>query len=67
MVDTSFPLAERLLGFNRHHNSLTNLRELVTAGTDDYKLVDGLLLYRECLVVPDVDNLRTDLVREAHE
>ena len=26
-----------------------------------------MLLYQGRLVVPDVDNLRTDLVREAHE
>ena len=27
---------------------------------------EGLLLYQERLIVPDVDNLRTELIREAH-
>ena len=67
IINTSIPLVKKLLGFNKYYNSLTNLRELISAGTDNYKLVNGLLLYRECLVVPNVNNLRTNLVREAHE
>ena len=36
-------------------------------GTNNYKLVNGLLFYRKYLVVPNVNNLYTNLIREAHE
>ena len=65
-LDTSFPLAERLRGFNKHYLSLAGLRKLAATRTSGYTLEDGLLLYQGRLVVPDVDNIRTDLVREAH-
>ena len=67
MINTSFPLVKQLLGFNKHYNSLTNLRELITIGINNYKLVNGLLFYREYLVVPNVNNLCTNLIREAYE
>jgi hypothetical protein len=64
--DTSSPLAERLLGFNQYHLSLASLRKLAEANTKGYSLEGNLLLYKGRLVVPNVDTLRTDLVREAH-
>jgi len=32
----------------------------------DWKLEKGLLFYRNWLVVPDTDNIQTNIVREAH-
>jgi hypothetical protein len=66
-IDTSFLLIERLLGFNKSYYSLARLRILATSGANDYILEDGLLFYQGRLLVPDADNLRTELVKEAHE
>ena len=44
-LDTSFPLAERLRGFNKHYLSLAGLRKLAATRTSGYTLEDGLLLY----------------------
>ena len=60
-------LAERLRGFNRYYTLLASLRKLAASRTNGCTIEDGLLFYRGRLVVPDVDNVRTDLVREAHD
>jgi hypothetical protein len=52
---------------HRTVESLETLRAQARAGDPDLKLEDGLLLYRDKLIVPDTNNLRTDLIREAHE
>lgn len=60
-------LIDRILRANRETESLAALRkEAETEGTD-LALEDGLLLHGEQLLVPDVDNLRTELIREAHD
>lgn len=66
VLDMSFPLADQLMGFNKRHDSLQKLRQLATDQQHGYTLEDGLLLHHGRLVVPDVANIRTDLVREAH-
>ena len=46
VLDTFFPLTERLYGFNGHYYSLAPLRKLVVAKkAKGYILEDGLLLY----------------------
>lgn len=59
----------QLLRLNRVHPSLEYLRELARDKSDDnLKLHDGLLIYRkDRLVVPEVDNVRTTLVKEVHD
>ena len=61
-------LVDRLLIANRTASSLETLRIRARTGEkDDLTLEDGLLLYQNRLVVPDIDNLRTDLIKEAHD
>lgn len=62
----SIPLLDALLQRNRTHDSLRALRVAASEGHEHLILEDGLLLYRNRLVVPDVDNLRTRLIQEAH-
>jgi hypothetical protein len=45
---------------------LNALRTQAQAGDATLTLKDKLLLYKDKLIVPDIDNLRTDLIREAH-
>ena len=66
VLDTPSPLVERLRGFNRYYTPLTSLRKLAASRTNSYTIEDGLLFYRGRLVVPDVDNIRIDLIREAY-
>jgi hypothetical protein len=63
----SLPLVDAILRANRSHASLDSLREDAETG-NDYRLTldEGLLLRDGCLVVPDTDQLRTQLIREAH-
>ena len=64
----SVGLINRLLSANRTAKSLKALRTTARAGNrEGLVLEDGLLLYQDRLVVPDVDNIRTDLIREAYE
>lgn len=70
LEDISEPLVlvDRLLTANRTAESLETLRNKARSGEKrDLVLEDGLLLYQGRLVVPDVDSLRTDLLKEAHE
>src|ERR1700738_4120746 len=68
----SLDLADNLLQSNRTSESLKDLRErtLITAVTKDpvgqWKLKDGLLTYQGRLVVAEDNNLRTQLIKEAH-
>ena len=60
-------LVDRLLTANRTAESLATLRARAQAGEKkDLTLEDNLLLYQGRLLVPDADQLRTDLIREAH-
>ena len=68
--DISEPLGliDRLLMANRTADSLEALRDSArNSGRKDLVLEDGLLLFQGRLIVPDVDQLRTALIREAHE
>lgn len=60
-------LIDRLLITNRTTDSLTALRSHAMQSKGDFTLSDGLLLYQDKLVVPAVDNLIADLIREAHD
>lgn len=59
-------LIDRLLLANREHPTLQDQRDLATNLKKGYSLRNGLLLYKDRLVVPDTDNLRTALVDEIH-
>jgi len=62
-----FPLIESVIKHNKAHPSLNALREKATDDKEeDYAIEDGLLLYQGRLIVPDVENLQTQLIREAH-
>ena len=61
-----FDLVDQLLAANRHSPLLEADREAAKQGEQDWKLANGLLLWRERLVVPDTDRLRTKLIHEAH-
>ena len=61
-------LVDRLLTANRIAESLGTLRKQAQNGErKDLVLEDGLLLYQGRLIVPDIDQLRTKLIKEAHE
>ena len=61
-------LIDRLLTANRTAELLETLRNTARIGEKDgLVLEDGLLLYQDRLVVPDIDHLRTDLIKEAYE
>ena len=59
-------LIDRITAANRTVESLNALRTQALTDDTDLRLEDGLLLYQDRLIVPDTDNLRTDLIREAH-
>jgi hypothetical protein len=59
-------IVDQILDANRSNApEMIKLRLQVTDSTD-WKLIDGLLQYKNRLFVPDTDNLRTHLIREAH-
>jgi transposase InsO family protein len=63
--DTS--IVDRILQANRTARSLQALRKQAESETkSNLSLENGLLLYKDRLVVPDEANLRTYLIREAH-
>lgn len=59
-------LVESILMANRTHESLEYERKRCADGHKDLRFDDDLLLYRERLIVPDVNFLRTKLIHEAH-
>jgi len=59
-------LINRILIANRTAESLKALRDQATEGDPNLEIEDGLLLYQERLIVPDVNNLQMELIREAH-
>jgi transposase InsO family protein len=63
----SLDLVDRILTANRTSESLTEFRKMVNEGQTDWQLRDGLILYKNRLVVPEDNNLRTELIKEAHE
>jgi RNase H-like domain found in reverse transcriptase/Reverse transcriptase (RNA-dependent DNA polymerase)/Integrase zinc binding domain/Integrase core domain/Retroviral aspartyl protease len=62
----SIPLINAILDKNKTAEVLAPLRAAASDGHPDLVLEDGLLLFKGKLMVPDVDDLRTHLVREAH-
>ena len=41
ILNTSFPLVKRLIGFNKNYSSLKGLRELANLGLDDFIIKDS--------------------------
>ena len=63
----STSLIASILDTNRTHPSLEELRELARNTKQGLTIEDSLLFHQGLLVVPDTDdNLRTQLIREAH-
>jgi len=62
----SLLLTDRILQANRDSPSLQELREQASRESGVYSLKDGLLLANGRIVVPDQDDLRTLIVKEAH-
>jgi RNase H-like domain found in reverse transcriptase/Reverse transcriptase (RNA-dependent DNA polymerase)/Integrase zinc binding domain/Integrase core domain/Chromo (CHRromatin Organisation MOdifier) domain len=60
-------LMEKLLKANRLDESLEAKRKESVAESSPYSLDGGLLLYQGRLVIPTVDNLRTELLNEIHQ
>lgn len=61
---SALELIDQILKANREHESLQRYRDL--AGQKGWEMRQGLLLRWNRLVVPNVDQLRTKLIREAH-
>ena len=65
--DEPIGLIDRILRANRESHSLDALRaQALTDETKGFEMEDSLLLYTGRLVVPWVNNLPTDLIKEAH-
>ena len=64
----TFEITEKLLWLNWEVSSLEDKRNIAWNKSDSwFKIEDGVLIYdQDRLVVPDVDNIRTALVKEAH-
>lgn len=65
-LDEPLALIDRILQANRKCESLEALRAQAEDGNDQLQLQDGLLTYEDRLLVPDVEGLRADLIRKAH-
>jgi transposase InsO family protein len=66
-IDESTELTDYILQSNLNAPSLEAVRQQARTTQDSkFLLEDGLLLYAGRLVVPDVNNLRTRLIQEAH-
>jgi hypothetical protein len=59
-------LTDRILRANRDSPSLQELREQASKESGVYLLKDGLLLANGCVIIPDQDDLRTLIIKEAH-
>ena len=64
---TGLSLLENTLKANREDSSLNVLRELGRKNLKEYTLKNGLLFQKGLLVVPSTANIRTELIREAHD
>ena len=68
-VTDSLDLIDHLLQANRNSEELADRRlDEVTrpAGESPWAMQNGLVLYNGRLVVPNEDNLRTQIIKEAH-
>jgi transposase InsO family protein len=60
-------LVARVLQANRDSKSLQPLRYRASSDRTEFSMQNGLLLYKDRLIVPDTANLRTLLIREVHD
>lgn len=62
-------IVERVLRANRNEQSLEALRSQAAESEPDslLTLYDGILLYQGKVIVPDINCLRTHLIREVHD
>ena len=65
-LDAPFGLVDQILRANRSRRQLESETDHLSRGQVGWEDKDGLLLYDGRLLVPDVDNLRTKLIAEAH-
>ena len=65
-LDDPLGLVDQILQANRSRRQLESETDHLARGQVGWEDKDGLLLYDSRLVVPDVDNLRTKLIAEAH-
>jgi len=66
-VPATLFLVDRLLQANRTHTGLEPYREKARSDDEDWTLKDGLVLFKNRLVVPEDDSLKVKLVDEAHK
>ncbi|RAL60082.1 hypothetical protein DID88_000708 [Monilinia fructigena] len=66
-VTPHFNIVDKILEANRTSESLSHLRTEAKRTHKHLTMESDLLLYDSKLLVPDVDNLRTYLIREAHD
>jgi hypothetical protein len=59
-------LIDWIIANNRTIESLNALRTQAHANDTNLRLEDGLLLFQDRLIVPNIDNLYTDLIKEAY-
>lgn len=60
-------LVERLREANKNHPGLAQLRQDAIADGEIWKLSQGTLTFKNRLVIPEDNNLRLELIREAHD
>jgi transposase InsO family protein len=67
-ISPALGIVDQVLAANRAAPSLQALRRKAASETPgDFVLSRELLLYKERLLVPDIDNIRTLLIREVHD
>ena len=66
VLDKSLGLVDQLLRANHKSESLEALQIQTASNSTELALDNRLLLYAGQLVVPQIDNLPTDLIKEAH-
>ena len=64
-MDQDLELMDKLLQGNRTDPKLESYREKAKSESEDWTLEDGLVLYRNRLLVPENDDLKVRLVDEA--
>ncbi|KAI1000329.1 hypothetical protein K3495_g7865 [Podosphaera aphanis] len=67
-ISPELGIVDKILSANRNAPSLQTLRVQATSNVpNEFALENGLLLYKDRLVVPDINNIRTSLIREVHD
>ncbi|KHJ32483.1 hypothetical protein EV44_g2899 [Erysiphe necator] len=67
-ISTDLNIVDMILKANRNSSSLQALRKQATSNIPGpFSMENGLLLYNDRLIVPDTNNLRTLIIREAHD